>query len=53
MISKCRLAADLNYNGDQIGEDAYHGTCDKYKDKDTGNSFFEIGVFPEKMTGVK
>ena len=53
MISKCRLATDLNYNADQISEDAYHGACDKYKDQHPGYSFFEIGIFPKEMAGIK
>ena len=45
--------SDLNYNADQISEDAYHGARDKYKDQHPGYSFFEIGVFPKEVAGIK
>ena len=45
--------SDLNYNGDQIGEDSHHSACDKNKDQHPGYSFFEVGVFPKEVAGIK
>ena len=42
------------YNqGDQVSKDADYRSCDKYEYKYTGNPFFQVGIFTEKVPRIK
>ena len=45
--------SDLDYDSNEVGENAHYGTGNKDKDEHTGDPFFEVSSFPEEMAGVK
>ena len=45
--------SDLDYDSNEVGENAHYGTGNKDKDEHTGDPFFEVSIFPEEMAGVK
>ncbi len=44
---------DLDYDSNEVRENAHYGTGNEDKDQHTGNPFFKVRILPKEMTGIK